>query len=165
MKIIIDFSLDSTILTHKSSSIKICSFLSKRFFRKFRFPLHFNFNYLDCRFFRTIFNSYNRFERSIFFRIHTHYYDRRIRFNSLKRVIKRRCSRISIKDRCYRVFIDQNEKKNWWKDDELFDENAKIKVEMNLKKRIDDSIKYNKRKIEFLIEKQIFIKFGLLFFS
>ena len=54
-------------LTHKLLLIKIC-FLSKRFFRKSRFQLHFNFNDLNCRFFRTIFNYYNRFKRFFFFK-------------------------------------------------------------------------------------------------
>ena len=63
---IIYFSLYSTILTHKSASIKICFSLLKRFFRKYRFYLSFSFNYLNCRFFRTNFNYYNRFKRFFF---------------------------------------------------------------------------------------------------
>ena len=135
-KITTDFFLYSTILTHKSSSIKICFSLSKRFFRKFRLQLHFNFNYLNCKFFRTIFNYYNRFKRFVFFQIYTHHYDLWIRFNFSKRFIKRRCLLTSIKNRCYRVSIDQDEKKNWWKNDELFDENATIESEINLKKSV-----------------------------
>ena len=61
------FSSNSRFLTHKSSFIKSCFSLSKRYFRKFRFQLHFNFNYFDCRFIRTIFDYYNRSERFFFF--------------------------------------------------------------------------------------------------
>ena len=70
MNIIYSFSLSSMysiILTHKSSSVKICRFSSKRFIQKFRLQLHFHFNYSNCRFFRSFFNNYNRSERSFFF--------------------------------------------------------------------------------------------------
>ena len=60
------FSSNLNFLTHKSSFIKFCFFLSKRYFRKFRFQLHFNFNYFDSRFIRTISDYYNRFKRSFF---------------------------------------------------------------------------------------------------
>ena len=70
MNIIYSFffsSLYSIILTYKSSSVKICSFSSKRFIRKSRLQLHFHFNYSNCRFLRSTFNYYNRSERSFFF--------------------------------------------------------------------------------------------------